>query len=342
MELVAGNRLRTNTQPILARNLGDGQAGSITTSGEFIEGAILMAPTVTGDPDGTNQNPSYRYQWFLNNSPIAAATGSTYTVLHTGMGSYEVAITYTDLKGLISTVRSNPQQVDKVSNGIASFSITGTVAVDQWLQANEISGDSDGNGVFSFQWQTSLDGKSWKDVGLNSDRYQVGKNDAGHQVQVRVRYTDGQGFVEEVIKSAGWVANPVPTGPSGDVLIGTDRNDRLVGGRRDDVLIGKGGNDLLIGQAGNDWLDGGEGNDWLWGGPGADHFVLSSGRDRIFDFSAAQRDLLSLGTSIEDYSLRQRGRDVVVSLFGSENILIGTTSIHRSSLAAVEAALLMG
>ena len=182
------------------------------------------------------------------------------------MGSYEVAITYTDLKGLISTVRSNPQQVDKVSNGIASFSITATVAVDQWLQANEISGDPDGNGVFSYQWQTSLDGKSWKDVGLNSDRYQVGKNDAGHQVQVRVRYTDGQGFAEEVMKSAGWVANPVPTGPSGVVLIGTRRNDRLVGGRRDDVLIGKGGNDLLIGQAGNDWLDGGEGNDWLWGG----------------------------------------------------------------------------
>ena len=342
MELVAGNRLRTNTPPILARNLGDGQAGSITTSGEFIEGAILMAPTVTGDPDGSNQNPSYRYQWLLNNSPIAAATGSSYTVPHTEMGSYEVAITYTDLKGLISTVRSNPQQVDKVSNGIASFSITGTVAVDQWLQANEISGDPDGNGVFSYQWQTSLDGKSWKDVGLDSDRYQVGKNDAGHQVQVRVRYTDGQGFVEEVMKSAGWVANPVPTGPSGDVLIGTDRNDRLLGGRRDDVLIGKGGNDLLIGQAGNDWLDGGEGNDWLWGGPGADHFVLSGGRDRIFDFSAAQRDLLSLGTSIEDYSLRQQGRDVVVSLFDSENILIGTTSIHRSSLAAVEAALLMG
>ena len=108
------------------------------------------------------------------------------------------------------------------------------------------------------------------------------------------------------------------------------------------MLIGKGGNDLLIGQAGNDWLDGGEGNDWLWGGPGADHFVLSSGRDRIFDFSAAQSDLLSLGTSIKDYSLRQQGLDVVVSLFGSENILIGTTSIHSSSLAAVEAALLMG
>ena len=343
MELVAGNRLQTNTQPILARNLGEAQFGPITTSGKFIEGAILVAPAVTKeDPDGDATDPKYRYQWYLNKSPIAAATGSTYKVPHTGMGSYEVAITYTDLKGLISTVRSNPQQVDKVSNGIASFSITGTVAVDQWLQANEISGDPDGNGVFSYQWQTSLDGKSWKDVGLDSDRYQVGKNDAGHQVQVWVRYTDGQGFVEEVMKSAGWVANPVPTGPSGDVLIGTDRNDRLVGGRRDDVLIGKGGNDLLIGQAGKDWLDGGEGNDWLWGGPSPDHFVLSSGRDRIFDFSAAQSDLLSLGTSIEDYSLRQQGRDVVASLFDSENILIGTTSIHRSSLAAVEAALLMG
>ena len=338
MELVAGNRLRTNTQPILARNLGDGQAGSITTSGEFIEGAILMAPTVTGDPDGTNQNPSYRYQWFLNNSPIAAATGSTYTVPHTGMGSYEVAITYTDLKGLISTVRSIPQEVRMVSNGIASFSITGTVAVDQWLQANEISGDSDGNGVFSFQWQTSLDGKSWKDVGLNSDRYQVGKNDAGHQVQVRVRYTDGQGFVEEVMKSAGWVANPVPTGPAGPVNP-TGRWNVLIGTSHDDMLVGGPSHDVLIGRAGNDWLAGGVGNDWLWGGTGEDHFVLSAGSDTIFDFSAAQRDSLSLGSSIYEYSLMQQGRNVVVNLFDNRDVQIGTTTIRNSSLNAVDAAL---
>lgn len=68
-----------------------------------------------------------------------------------------------------------------------------------------------------------------------------------------------------------------PDGNSGQVIQGSEGNDRLLGGNCKDTLVGKDG---------NDWLDGGQGNDILKGGGGRNLFVLAQGNgsDTIADF----------------------------------------------------------
>ncbi len=70
-----------------------------------------------------------------------------------------------------------------------------------------------------------------------------------------------------------------------------DGEPRLGG---NDTLDGGAGDDIIFGQEGNDIIIGGSGDDILSGGSGADQFVFSvdNGVDTIFDFSAAEGDVL--------------------------------------------------
>ena len=102
-------------------------------------------------------------------------------------------------------------------------------------------------------------------------------------------------------------------GSSGsDTYTGTRFSDRIAGNAGNDALLGANGNDRIKGDAGNDRLTGGAGADDLWGGAGADSFIFktiaestvkTSGRDTIFDFSAAQKDKIHL-SSIDANTLK--------------------------------------
>jgi Ca2+-binding RTX toxin-like protein len=100
------------------------------------------------------------------------------------------------------------------------------------------------------------------------------------------------------------LANTLSGHDGNDTLIGNAGADRLIGGIGNDNLSGGDGNDRLVGSEGRDMLNGGAGNDVLnggldvdamTGGSGADRFVwtdyedfiaISSGIDRIIDFTA--------------------------------------------------------
>lgn len=89
-----------------------------------------------------------------------------------------------------------------------------------------------------------------------------------------------------------------------NTLAGNAAANVLKGGDGTDLLRGMGGIDNLQGGAGADKLDGGAGNDLLIGGIGADRFVfdkaglatstVTSGAERIMDFSHAERDRIDL------------------------------------------------
>ncbi|GER03292.1 hypothetical protein JCM17846_09740 [Iodidimonas nitroreducens] len=91
-------------------------------------------------------------------------------------------------------------------------------------------------------------------------------------------------------------------GAGNDVIDGGTRNDELFGGDGDDILIGGRlqGNDRLDGGAGNDVLSGGEGNDRLDGGEGADIFLIeaNAGRDRIDGGDGAWTDVIDISAAV--------------------------------------------
>ena len=85
-----------------------------------------------------------------------------------------------------------------------------------------------------------------------------------------------------------------------DVLWGTNASNVIRGGGGNDYLngLGLGGDrDRLYGDAGNDFLFANSGVDELTGGTGADRFLFDAttsnqGQDIVFDYSAAQGDVL--------------------------------------------------
>jgi len=95
---------------VYSPNNGNGTPGAITGSGAFREGVTLIAPVVTGDPDGMPTNPNYKYQWYKGGNIVVGATASSYAVSASGAGTYKVAVTYTDARGFIATLDS-PEQV---------------------------------------------------------------------------------------------------------------------------------------------------------------------------------------------------------------------------------------
>ena len=101
------------------------------------------------------------------------------------------------------------------NNGQASFSITGTRAVGQILNAAALTADPDGNGSdgFSYTWLSSNDGSTWARVGTTGSYYTIADDDEGKQLQVLSSYIDEKGFAELVTISAGSVpsALEVPT-----------------------------------------------------------------------------------------------------------------------------------
>jgi hypothetical protein len=100
-----------------------------------------------------------------------------------------------------------------VNDGAATFGVTGTLQVGQVLTAAKTADDPDGNGIFTYQWQSSADGTTWSTIGTNTAKYTLTAPEQSKQARVRVSYADGQGFSELISVLAGNVlaANSAPT-----------------------------------------------------------------------------------------------------------------------------------
>jgi Ca2+-binding RTX toxin-like protein len=139
--------------------------------------------------------------------------------------------------------------------------------------------DPNGLGAFSYQWQSSADGTTWTNIAgatgatftpVNAAGQAFGPQ-AGLQLRVQVRFTDGDGTLETV--------NSVATGPTGVNWAGTNGANTLNGTAGDDIATAGGGADVLNGNLGNDNLSGQDGADQLNGGGGADFLNGGNGND---------------------------------------------------------------
>ncbi|MGL3820502.1 peroxidase family protein [Sphingopyxis sp. R3-92] len=184
------------------------------------------------------------------------------------------------------------------------------------------AGIADGNGLgaFNYQWQQSVDGVTWANIGgataatftpANPGGTTFGAQ-AGLRLRVVVNFTDGGGSAEQVISAA--------TGPTGvnwdgngnnNSLIGTEGDDIADGGGGNDTLSGNGGNDALNGDAGNDTITGGAGNDTLTGGGGNDTLTGGAGNDSVVGDGG--NDVAVFAGPIGNFSFNTVGTSIVVT-----------------------------
>ncbi len=88
-------------------------------------------------------------------------------------------------------------KVSDFNNGSALFFIDGTADIGKKLTASKNSADPDGDGSFTYKWESSSDNSTWDLVGSLS-KYKVGSDDEGKDIRLNISYTDAQGFEESV------------------------------------------------------------------------------------------------------------------------------------------------
>jgi len=93
-----------------------------------------------------------------------------------------------------------------VINANSDFAVSGTALVGQVLTVAKTADDPDGNGTFTYQWQSSTDGTNWGTIGANTATYTLTALEQSKQIRVRVSYTDPQNFSESLTVAAGTVA----------------------------------------------------------------------------------------------------------------------------------------
>ncbi|WP_052039561.1 MULTISPECIES: hypothetical protein [unclassified Prochlorococcus] len=109
-------------------------------------------------------------------------------------------------------------------------------------------------------------------------------------------------------------------GSGNDWMNGNKGSDWMNGNLGNDTVFGGRGDDTLRGGKGDDWLDGSQGNDRIFGDLGADVIKISTGHDRVVDFSTEEGDrlLLAHGNSV---GVKQEGNDLIVQTsLGSLNL----------------------
>jgi Ca2+-binding RTX toxin-like protein len=199
-------------------NVNDAPTGTVSISGDAVQGETLSASNTLADEDGLG---TISYQWLRDGSPIDGATGSEYTLTEGDVGAaITVVASYTDGHGTAESVSSSA--TDPVANvnddPTGTVSISGTATEGETLSASNTLADDDGLGTISYQWLrdgTPIDGATGSD-------YTLTDADVGAAITVVASYTDGHGTAESVSSSATDPVENVNDDPTGSVSISGD------------------------------------------------------------------------------------------------------------------------
>ena len=176
-------------------------------SGTVQVGQALTVAKSVDDPDG---NGTFAYQWQSSTDGTTWGTigsnAATYTLTAAEQSKQvRVRISYTDGQNFSESITASAGAVSAYNDGTATFAVSGTVQVGQALTVAKSVDDPDGNGTYTYQWQSSTDGTIWANISSNDATYTLTAAEQSKQVRVRVSYTDGQNFSESITVAAGTV-----------------------------------------------------------------------------------------------------------------------------------------
>ncbi len=214
---VNDGRVDSNTVvvSITVNPIGDPTFGQPAITGLAKEYETLTTDTSgISDADGVT---NFTYEWLRGSSAIAGATGSTYVVTSSDIGStISVKVTYTDNQGSVEgplTSSATSVVINTNDAPVGLPTISGLAKEYETLTANTSGiSDADGVGTFSYQWLRGGSAIS----GATSSTYVVTSTDIGTVLSLQVTYTDGQSTAEGPLTSANTAAvvntNDVPAG----------------------------------------------------------------------------------------------------------------------------------
>ena len=196
------------------------KANSPATGQPTISGTAQVGETLTADTSGIADedgldNASFAYEWMADDSDIAGATDSTYTLTPDDLGkSVKVKVSFTDAAGNAESLTSAAtDEVEARPNSPATGqpTISGTAQVGETLTA-DTSGiaDEDGldNASFAYQWMADDSAIA----GATDSTYTLTPDDLGKSVKVKVSFTDDRSTQETLTSAAtsAVAAAPVP------------------------------------------------------------------------------------------------------------------------------------
>ncbi len=173
--------------------------GTLTIHGEPIDGGILYFTNQIEDADGISTATSF--QWYADDEAIEDATSGAITLTSSQVGTViTVKAFYTDDLGYEEEVTSAATAVVTFSNSLptGNLTITGDLIEGKVLTASNDLQDANGLGEFSYQWHAN--GNAIADA--TSDTFYVTSAQVGTAITVKVIYTDGNGFEEEISSAA--------------------------------------------------------------------------------------------------------------------------------------------
>ena len=206
--------------------------GAPTISGTAQVGETLTADTSgIADADGLG-NVQYEYQWLADDTDIAGAAGSTYTVAAADEGkAIKVEVSFTDDVGNDESLTS--AATDAVAarpNSLATGAptISGTAQVGETLTA-DTSGIADADGLGNVQYEYQWLADDAEIAGAAGSTHTLAAADEGKAIKVEVSFADDAGNDETLTSPAtdAVVAEPLepPAKPTG--LTGTASHDSV-------------------------------------------------------------------------------------------------------------------
>ncbi|MEN9358969.1 MAG: hypothetical protein RL095_504 [Verrucomicrobiota bacterium] len=203
----------TSTATAAVLNVNEAPSGTVSISGELIQGQTLIASNTLADLDGLGP---ITYTWLADGTEIAQ--GETLTLTHAQVGkTISVTASYTDAHGTlessVSSVSSGVQNLNDAPTG--SVSISGLLHDGETLTASHTLTDLDGLGSISYQWLA--DGLDI--AGANTETLSLSTAELGKLITVRASYVDGYGQAEGVVSAASAAVTHLNRAPTGDLSI---------------------------------------------------------------------------------------------------------------------------
>ena len=187
----------TSAQSLAVQNVNDPLLGTLTLSGQAVQGQTLSAQTSgLSDDDGLG---IFSFAWLRGGTAISGETGSTYRLTQSDVGqTIAVAVSYQDDNGTAESATSAPTSSVQNTNDApgGSLSISGTPSVGRTLVVSQNLTDADGLGQISYTWL-----RNGSDTGARGTAYTLQDDDAGARISVRASYTDGFGANESVLSA---------------------------------------------------------------------------------------------------------------------------------------------
>ena len=215
--------------------------GAPTIGGTARVGQTLTADTTgIADSDGL-ENATFAYQWLADDTDIADATDSTYTLVAAAEGkTIKVRVSFTDDADNDETLTSAATgEVEALPNRPATGAptISGTAQVGEALTA-DTSGIADADGLtnvsYNYQWIPNDGSFDTDNQDAPGSTYTLADSDGGKTIKVEVSFTDDAGNGESLTSAA--TATVASSNPAAGICDRTEQVQDAILGRLNGVV----------------------------------------------------------------------------------------------------------